>query len=515
MLSITQPLHQALRDRPDAPATMDGPRRRTWRDVGTRARRFAGMLGALGVKPGDRVALLAPNGDLFMDFLFGTLWAGAVLNPVNTRWSAAEIAYSLVDSDSHVLVLHPQFLPLLAAIRAAAPCLTHVLIAGDAAQHCTDHEAVLDLEALLQTADEPDEQQRGGEDLAAILYTGGTTGAPKGVMLPHRALMTYAADLANSGESAPGAAMLHTAPLFHVGAISGLLASLLNGSRHVFLPAFEAGAVIAAIAEHRVTDLFLVPTMLQALLDHPQFGTHDLTCVEHVYYGAAPITAALMDRAMAAMPRVGFVQGYGMTETSGSISLLKPSDHARDDKVRTAGRVVPSIEVRIVDAAGEAVPAGTSGEVAARGAAVMQGYWGRPRETAFALRDGWMHTGDIGVMDADGYLKIVDRLKDMIVSGGENIYSIEVEGALASHPAVAQCAVIGLPHERWGESVHAEIVLHPNASADAEDLIAHCRAHIAAYKCPRSIGFRDAMPLSAAGKILKTALRADLSAAAG
>ena len=508
MLHITQPLHQALRERPDVLATIDGLRRRTWRDVGMRARRFAGVLNGLGVKPGDRVALLAPNGDLFVDFLFGTLWAGAVLNPVNTRWSAAEIAYSLVDSDTHVLVLHPQFLPLLAAVREAAPCLQHVLLAGEATEDCPG------LEALLEGADEPDEQLRAGEDLAAILYTGGTTGAPKGVMLPHRALMTYATDLANSGESAPGAAMLHTAPLFHVGAISGLLASLLNGSRHVFLPAFEAGAVITAIAEHRVTDLFLVPTMLQALLEHPVFAGHDLTCVEHVYYGAAPITAALMDRAMAAMPRVGFVQGYGMTETSGSISLLKPSDHGANGKVRTAGRVVPSMEIRIVDANGVDVPPGDSGEIIARGNAVMKGYWNRPGETAEALRGGWMHTGDIGQLDAEGYVKVVDRLKDMIVTGGENVYSIEVEGALASHPAVAQCAVVGRADERWGETVHAEIVLRDGALASPEDLIAHCRERIAGYKCPRSIGFRNAMPLSAAGKILKADLRAGLSASA-
>ena len=506
MLHLTQPLHRALAETPGAIATIDGARKRTWAEVGNRTRRVAGALKALGVHPGDRVALLAPNGDIFIDFLFGTLWAGAVLNPVNTRWSAAEIAYSLVDSDTHVLLIHPQFLPQLAAIREAASCLRHVIVLGDPAEGGTR------LEALLEAADEPAEHRRAGEDLAAILYTGGTTGAPKGVMLPHRALMTYATDLANSGESAPGRAMLHTAPLFHVGAISGLLASLLNGARHLFLPAFEAGAVIGTIAEHRVTDLFLVPTMLQAMLEHPAFANHDLTSVEHVYYGAAPITAALMDRAIAAMPRVGFVQGYGMTETSGSISLLKPSDHGTGGKVRTAGRVVPSMEVRIVDSNDRDVPPGTSGEIIARGNAVMQGYWNRPKETAEALRGGWMHTGDVGQMDADGYVKVVDRLKDMIVTGGENVYSIEVEGALASHPAVAQCAVVGRPDDRWGETVHAEIVLR--ADATPEELIAHCRERIAGYKCPRSIGFREAMPLSAAGKILKAELRSALVEAA-
>ena len=506
MLHITQPLLRALQENPDAVATIDGDRQRSWAEVGTRTRRLAGALQSLGVNAGDRVALLSPNGDIFLDFLFGTFWAGAVANPVNTRWTATEIAYSLVDSDTHVLLIHPQFLPLLPSIRQAAPCLRHVIVAGEAVEGC------FGLEALLETADEPAEHRRSGEDLAAILYTGGTTGAPKGVMLPHRALMTYATDLATSGESAPGGAMLHTAPLFHVGAISGLLASLLNGARHLFLPAFEAGAVMDMISRHGVTDLFLVPTMLQAMLEHPAFADHDLTSVEHVYYGAAPITAALMDRAIAAMPRVGFVQGYGMTETSGSISLLKPSDHGPGGKVRTAGRVVPSMELRIVDTNDEDVPLGTSGEIIARGNAVMQGYWNRPKETAEALRGGWMHTGDVGQLDADGYVKVVDRLKDMIVTGGENVYSIEVEGALSSHPAVAQCAVVGRPDDRWGETVHAEIVLRNEASA--EELISHCRERIAGYKCPRSIGFREAMPLSAAGKILKAELRAALVQAA-
>lgn len=505
MHQITRPFHALLRDHPDRIATVDGARQRTWREVAGRGRRLAHVLQALGVAPGDRVALLAPNGDLCMDYWFGALWAGAVLTPVNTRWTAGEIAYSLTDSASGVLLIDAAFLPMLPAIRAAAPGLRHVLATGAPVEDC------LDLEALLSGADNAQEQARGGEDLAAILYTGGTTGAPKGVMLPHRALMTYAQDLAGSPECGPGACMLHTAPLFHVGAISGFLAALINGSRHVFLPAFQPGAVIDAIEAHRVTDLFLVPTMLQAVLEQPGFTTRDLTSVERIYYGAAPISPALMDRAIAAMPKVGFVQGYGMTETSGSISLLTPSDHRDPARIRSAGRPVPSVAIRVVDAGDRDVPAGTAGEILARGDAVMQGYWNRPEETAQALRGGWMHTGDIGSVDADGYVRVIDRLKDMIVTGGENVYSIEVEGALASHPAVAQCAVVGRPDERWGEIVHAEIVLHPGEAVSDDALILHCRERIAGYKCPRSIGFRNAMPLSAAGKILKADLRAGLA----
>ncbi len=494
-LAITQPLHRAARETPGRTATVDGGRQRTWRDVASRTRRVAGVLQNLGVAPGDRVALLAPNGDLFVDVLFGSLWTGAVACPVNTRWTAAEIAYALADCGAEVLIVDPGFRAMLADIRRKAPKLREVVVAGPV------------FEQLIAAADEPDEHLRHGDDLAMILYTGGTTGRSKGVMLSHRALMAYALCLAGAGDAAPGECMLHTAPLFHVGAISGFLACLLGGGRHVFLPAFEAEAVMAAISGQGVTDIFLVPTMLQAVLDHPRFGEHDLTSVERIYYGAAPMPPALMDRAIAAMPRVGFVQGYGMTETSGSISLLKPADHRDPGRRRSAGRAVMAMEARIVDADDREVPSGEIGEIIARGEAVMTGYWNQPEETAEALRGGWMHTGDVGRMDADGYIHIVDRLKDMIITGGENVYSVEVEAVLADHPAVSQCAIVGLPDPRWGERVHAVVVAKPDVVADADDIIAHMRTKLAAYKCPRSVEFRSIMPLSAAGKILKADLR--------
>ena len=498
-LSITQPLHRAARETPDRIATVDGGRQRTWREIASRTRRIAGVLQGLGVAPGDRVALLAPNGDLFVDFLFGSLWAGAVACPVNTRWTAGEIAYALADCGANILIVDPGFRSMLADIRREAPDLREVVMAGPV------------FEQLIAAADEADEHLRHGDDLAMILYTGGTTGRSKGVMLSHRALMAYALCLAGAGDAAPGECMLHTAPLFHVGAISGFLACLLGGGRHVFVPAFDAEAVMAAIAGQGVTDIFLVPTMLQALLDHPRFAEHDLTSVERIYYGAAPMPPALMDRAIAAMPRAGFAQGYGMTETSGSISLLKPADHRDPARRRSAGRAVMAIEARIVDADDREVPVGAIGEIVARGEAVMTGYWNRPEESAEALRGGWMHTGDVGRMDRDGYIHVVDRLKDMIITGGENVYSVEVEAVLSQHPAVSQCAVVGLPDARWGERVHAVVVPRSAANADADDIVAHCRRALAAYKCPRSIEFRPEMPLSSAGKILKSELRAEFA----
>jgi len=494
-LSITQALHRAARETPDRIATVDGARQRNWREVASRTGRIAAVLCSLGVAPGDRVALLAPNGDLFVDFLFGSLWAGAVVCPVNTRWTAGEIGYALADCSAEVLIVDPAFEAMLPEVCREAPALRHILTAD------------APFEAAIVGANPAEERLRHGDDLAMILYTGGTTGRSKGVMLSHRAMMAYALCLAGAGDAAPGACMLHTAPLFHVGAISGFLACLLGGGRHVFLPAFDAEAVMAAIADQQVSDLFLVPTMLQAVLDHPHFGQHDLASVCRIYYGAAPMPPALMDRAIAAMPRVGFVQGYGMTETSGSISLLKPADHRDPARLRSAGRAVVAIEARIVDAKDQEVPTGEIGEIVARGEAVMIGYWNRPDETAEALRGGWMHTGDVGRMDADGYIHIVDRLKDMIITGGENVYSVEVEAVLADHPAVSQCAVVGRPDPRWGERVHAVIVPKAGFAPVAEDIIAHMRTKLAVYKCPRSVEFRSELPLSAAGKILKAELR--------
>lgn len=494
-LAMTQALHRSLREMPGRVATVDGMRERSWQDVGVRTRSFGAVLRDLGVEPGDRVAFLAPNGDAFVDFLFGSLWAGAIACPINTRWTPGEIAHALGDCGAKVLVVDPALADQIGALRADLPALAHVLVAGDA------------LEARLAASQGCEEHLRHGDDLAMILYTGGTTGKSKGVMLSHRSMMTYALCLAGTGDAAPGASMLHTAPLFHVGAISGFLACMIGRGKHLFLPAFEPEAVMQTVAAHKVTDVFLVPTMLQMILDHANYAQYDLTSVERVFYGAAPMPPALIERAIAAMPRVGFVQAYGMTETSGSISLLMPKDHSDPRRTGSVGRAVAAIEMRIVDSDDREVPTGEMGEIVARGEAVMTGYWHRPEETAEALRGGWMHTGDVGRIDADGYLHIVDRLKDMIISGGENVYSIEVEAVLADHPAVAQCAVVGLPDEHWGERVHAVIVPEAGMAPDQAAIIAYTRGRLAAFKCPRSVEFRSDMPLSATGKILKTQLR--------
>jgi acyl-CoA synthetase (AMP-forming)/AMP-acid ligase II len=344
------------------------------------------------------------------------------------------------------------------------------------------------------------------------MYTGGTTGRPKGVMLSHNNIaFSLLGGLAQS-DAPPGDNFLHAAPLFHIGGLASLLLALSAGSTCVLLPVFEPRAVLRAIETHRVVDLFLVPTMLRMIIDHPAFPDHDTSSIKLIRYGAAPMDEALLLQLFEALPGASFCQAYGMTELSPTCCLLGPADHdpraLQNGRTRSAGRAVPVCEIRIASPDGEELPRGETGEIIVRGPTVMIGYWGRPEETEAAVREGWMHTGDIGRMDADGYVTIVDRLKDMIVTGGENVYSAEVENALSTHPAIATIAVIGLPDERWGERVHAVVIPRDGATIELTDLQEHGRHSLAGYKLPRSVSIVRDLPLSGAGKILKTELRA-------
>jgi long-chain acyl-CoA synthetase len=352
---------------------------------------------------------------------------------------------------------------------------------------------------------------RTGNDLFTLLYTGGTTGRSKGVMLSHANSIMSTLSALSEGLFAQDAVYLNAMPLFHTGGLWPWISTLASAARTVVIPGFEAGLALAEIERERVTESLLVPTMIQRLIEHPRFAAHDLRSFKRILYGASPITEALLDRAIVALPQVGFVQLYGMTELAPLAAVLhdehlRGAERARG-RHRAAGRATYGVELRIVDAKDEPVPQGTVGEIVVRGPNVMLGYWDRAKETAAALRGGWMHTGDGGYLDEDGFVYVVDRVKDMIISGGENIFSVEVENALALHPAVRQCAVIGLPHAEWMETVHAVVVLHDGQDAAPEQLIAHCRTLIAGYKCPRSVEFRSEMPISAAGKILKRELR--------
>lgn len=500
---LTQGLHRAVQQQPDDVMTIFGTRQRTVRQVADRVARLAGALRALGVGPGDRVAMLALNSDRYHEYLFAVPWADAVLNPINVRWSAPEIAYCLRDSGSRVLLVDDAFATVLPTLRELVPELTVVIHVGEgpAAEGCHSYE-----ELIAGTEPVPD-ARRGGDALAGLFYTGGTTGKPKGVMLSHANLqVSWLGSAATGYGPRPGSRTLHVAPMFHLAAVGSWGATVLVGGSHVIMPVFDPAATLSAIATYRATDVFLVPTMIQLLVDHPAIDDYDLSSLCRVIYGASPIAQAALERAMAAFPRASFTQAYGMTELSPVATVLSPADHERG-LLRSAGRAAPHAEVRVVDQDGAPVPPGEVGEIVVRGGHVMQGYWNKPEETAAAIQDGWMHTGDAGHLDEHGYLYVVDRLKDMIVTGGENVYSAEVENAVARHPAVAQCAVIGVPDPDWGERVHAVVVLHPGADLTTAELRAHTKTLVAGYKAPRSLDIVEALPMSGAGKILKRELR--------
>jgi acyl-CoA synthetase (AMP-forming)/AMP-acid ligase II len=500
---LTQGVQRALQTHPDRLATVCGERSHSWRQFADRLARLAGALQALGMGPGDRVGMLALNSDRYLEFFYGTWWGGGAVNPVNIRWSAAEIAYSLSDCDTRILLVDEQFKALGADLRARCASLKTLVYTGDG----DTPPGMLDYEALLAAATPLPDAGRCGSDLAAVMYTGGTTGFPKGVMLSHANLASNAlGSVADGITHADGRALL-IAPMFHIAVGTLMHAHVMAGGTSIIAPMFTPLATVQAVQQHRVTHLLLVPTMVQLTVDHPDVGQYDLGSVQVLAYGGSVISAAVLQRAMQRFPNAGFIQAYGMTELSPCAVFMKPADHLEPALLRAAGRANLVSQVKVVGEDGREVAVGEVGEVAVRGPGVMLGYWNKPEQTAAALRDGWMHTGDGGRLDERGYLTIVDRMKDMIVSGAENVYSAEVENALSLHPAVAISAVIGIPSDEWGEAVHAVVVLKPGMAASAGDLKAHCHTLIAGYKCPRSIDFRDTLPMTGAGKIQKTELR--------
>ncbi len=507
-MEITQPLHRALQLTPDRTITVFGDRTRTVAESADRIARLAGALRVRGLQPGDRVGIVALNSDIFHEALLGIPWAGGVVAPVNYRWSAAEIAYSLEECGVAVLIVDDAFLDLADAVLALYGGVTTLIHTGTA----TTPDGALDYEALLADTAPAEDARRGGSDVYGIFYTGGTTGAPKGVTLTHDNMMTSAYGCVASGEfMTTGGRLMHAAPMFHLADLCAWTGGLLLGVTHVFVTAFSPAGALSTMAEHRVTDTLLVPTMIQMLVDSPEAASADVSAVRHIIYGASPMSEAVLARARELFSGATFLQCYGMSELSPVATMLTMADHEDPVRRRSAGRAAPHTEVRVVDANDVEVPRGTVGEIVVRGAATMVGYWNRPAETEEALRGGWMHTGDGGYMDADAFVFLVDRIKDMIITGGENVYSIEVENVISKHPAVATSAIVGLPDDTWGERVHAVVVLKSGAALELDELQDFAREQIAGYKIPRSMSVVDALPVSAAGKVLKRDLRAQLS----
>ncbi len=507
-MGLSQVIRRAATVNPGGVATRMGERQHTWSEMCERVARLAGGFRALGVSPGDRIAMLAVNSDRYYEHFFAVAWAGAVLVPINTRLAPPEIAYWLQDSGSTILLIDDYFADMLPRFRDDAKSLREIIHVGDGAAPA----GMLSYETLVRDHDAIDAIARGEDDLAALFYTGGTTGRSKGVMLSHRNLTLNSLNMLAVMDWRQDDIVLHAAPMFHLADGASTFSAATLATTNCFIEAFEPTATLAAIEKYRVSATLLVPTMINMLVNHPRVADYDISSLRSLVYGASPMPQAVMHRAIEVMPDVRFYQAYGQTEASPVITINGPSSHVLDgpsaDKLPAAGQAVPGIDMAILDESGAEVPRGTVGEICARGDTVMLGYWNRPDATAAALRDGWLHTGDGGRMDADGYLFIVDRVKDMIISGGENVYSAEVENAIHQHAAVAECAVIGIPHDKWGEQVHAIVRLRDGETIAADALIEFCKTRIASYKCPRSVEFRqEPLPLSGAGKILKTELR--------
>ena len=505
---LTQGIHRALQQRGDGIATIFQGRRQTWRSHRDRVARLAAGLRALGVGAGDRVMLIAHNSDLYIEAVNAIAWAGAVVVPANFRWTEREHADALADSDARVLIVDAPLGDMGRGL-AAELGLSGLVLLQPERTGTTD--GVLSTEDLIDRHRPIDDQCGRDDALAGIYYTGGTTGRAKGVMLSHRNLIANVLGVIATTGAPEQRVFLHSSPLFHIGGASAALGITLLGGTHVVLPAFTPEAAVKAIEQEQVTWALIVPTMFAMIRDYLAEHPADLRSVRRIRYGASAISETLLRDAMWLFPNAEFQQGYGQTELAAAATVLEPQFHLlASDKpyLRSAGRSLAGTDVRIADENLVERPLGQIGEIVVRGPGVMLGYWKQPDLTAATIVDGWLRTGDAGYMDDEGFVYIADRLKDMIVSGGENVFSAEVENALAAHPKIAECAIIGVPDSKWGERVHAIVRFKPGMIADLAELVEHCRIRIAAYKCPRSLEARDAaLPLSPQGKVLKTELR--------
>lgn len=507
MFSLTQLIRRSAQINPDGIATFMNGRTSTWQQLLSQVASLAGGFKQLGIKSDDRVAILALNSDRYYQSLFATPWAGGVNVPINCRLADPEIQFWLEDCQASTLLVDKAFADRIPALKTQLPALKHVIYMDDG----EPPHGFINFDSLLSSSP-IDDADRGNDDLAAIYYTGGTTGRSKGVMLSHQNLVSNTLQAGNFIKVSDNERILHVAPMFHIADGVMVNACAMVAGSNYFLPSFEPVAFMKAVEEHKIQRMLVVPTMINMIVNHPEVTNYDLSSLTDIVYGASPIPEAVIVKAMEVLPGTRFYQGYGQTETSPFITGLPPEYHTTtgvfSGRLNSAGRAIPGVEVAILNENHEPVASGEIGEICLKGPNVMLGYLGLPDATQDTLRNGWLHTGDSGRMDKEGFVYIVDRVKDMIVSGGENVYSIEVENAIHKHPSVAQCAVIGIPNEKWGEQVHAIIVPAAGATADEAVILEHCRTLIADYKCPRSISIHNnPLPLSGAGKILKNELR--------
>jgi acyl-CoA synthetase (AMP-forming)/AMP-acid ligase II len=497
---------------PDREALVCGDRRITYGELASRARRLADGLHRLGMRRQDRVAILAMNCPEYMELFAAGDWAGYIVATVNFRLAAPEIEWLVNDSSPRVLVFEAQYAGLVDELRPRLKSVAaFVCIGGPAPDWAQAFETVV---ASGVAAGPPFRSQP--EDFGPLVYTSGTTGRPKGALRSQWRWVETAEGSAGLSDMGSDTRVLLTTPAFHVGVIGYAVASAWRGGLLVLHRQFDPVAVLDTIERERITFTFMVAAMLQAVVDTPAVDRRDFSSIRMIVTAAAPVPVPLLRRGIEVIGPVFGVQ-FGSTETAGTgmfpneINAFGSERELR--RIASVGRPGVRNRIRVVDDDGHECKVGQPGEVLTFTDQRFDGYWNNTSATLETLRDGWLHTGDVGYLDEDGYLFLVDRKKDMIISGGENIYSREVENAVLAHPAVLDCAAVGVPHERWGEAVKVYVVLRPDQQIEAEALIAHCRTLIASYKCPKAVEAIDELPRVASGKVNKVALR-ELSRAA-
>ncbi len=496
---------------PDREMLVLGDERRSWGEEYAVASRVGQALRRDGVAAGDRVAFLDRNGIAYFDFLFGGALIGAVSVAVNWRLSPVEMAAIIQDSGAQVLAVHTDYVPALMDI-PNLPDVRQIVVLGDGPKRPDPARCRFDDWVAGCPSEDPG-HVGSADEVSMQLYTSGTTGLPKGVMLTNANLSTAVSEAGQTFSIGEDTVSLVAMPLFHIGGSGWALCAMSRGGRSIILRDVDPVVLLELIAAERITEMFIVPAVLMFLLATPQLADTDLSSLRLIFYGASPISEDVLVKCMAAFG-CGFCQVYGMTETTGAITALRFEDHDPDGPrrglLRSAGRPHEGVELRVVDPDdGRDVELGQVGEVWTRSRYNMAGYWRKETETATTIdSDGWLRTGDAGYLDAQGYLYLHDRIKDMIVSGGENIYPAEVENVLLAHPAVADAAVIGVPDEKWGETVKGIVVLAPGARLDESGIISHCRENLAHYKSPTSVEAVEVLPRNPSGKILKRELRA-------